>query len=167
MSITYSSDAAISVSIWTTTLLAGEYGNSAIFDNTGTLYNDLIVGGVIEGGSTTVLVGESFDIYIGALYDKDTTTTAGGGIDTGFDPGTPAEEAVDVAFVKANLILFESVSVEATTPDVAQGYNFNPKGCAAFFNGILPQKIFFTLHNSTGAALGTGSALNSVGVTYT
>jgi len=165
--ITYSADAEIATTIWTTTLAGGEWGTSAIFDNTSTLYVDLLVGGEIAAAATTIAAGESFDIYIGALYDKDTTTTAGGGIGALLDPGTPAEEVEDTDFVKANLILFTSISPEATTPDTTQDYVFNPKACAQFFSGVLPQKIFFLLHNNTGSALATGSILNSVGITYT
>ena len=165
--ITYSDDAAIAVTAWTTTLAGGEKATSAIFDNTSTLYMDLLVGGIIELGATTVSAGDSLDIYIGALYDKDTTSTPGGGIDSLMDPGTPAEEVEDTDFVLANLILFKSIQVELLTPNTAQGYQFNPQGCAQYFGGIMPQKIYFLLHNNTGAALIAGSALNGVGITYT
>ena len=165
--ITYSADAAIAVTAWDTGLAGGQFATSAIFDNTSTLYIDLLVGGLIELGATTPLVGETLDIYIGALYDKDTTTTPGGGIDSLMDPGTPAEETADTDFVLANLILFKSVALEVTTPATAQSYAFNPIACAQFFGGVLPQKIYFMLHNNTGGTLVTGSALNSVGITYT
>lgn len=164
--IAYSADAAIAVTQWGTGLAAGQWATSAIFDNTSTLYMDLLVGGIIELDATTPVLGDTLDIYVGALYDKDTTTTPGGGIDSLMDPGTPAEEVEDVDFVKANLILFKSVSVEATTPAVAQGYQFNPVAVAQFFGGTLPQKIYFLLHNNTAGTLAAGSALNSVGVTY-
>lgn len=168
INIEYAADASIAVTAWTTTLLTQEYAASAIFDNTTTKYVDILVGGIIEGDTVTgvIAVGETFDIYVGALYDKDVTTTAGGGIGALLDPGTPAEEVADTDFVKANLILFTSIAVEATTPDVDQGYVFNPKSVAQFFGGVLPQKIFFVLHNNTGASLGAGSALNAVGITY-
>lgn len=165
--ITYSADASIAVTQWDTGLAPGESATSAIFDNTSTVYVDLLVGGIIELGATTPLVGETLDIYIGALYDKDTTSTPGGGIDSLMDPGTPAEEVEDTDFVRANLILFKSVALEITTPATAQGYQFNPTACAQFFGGIMPQKIYFLLHNNTGGTLVTGSALNSVGITYT
>ena len=165
--ITYSADTAIAVTEWDTSLVGGDFATSAIYDNTSNLYMDVLVGGIIELGATTPLLGESLDIYIGALYDKDVTSTPGGGIDSLMDPGTPAEETEDVDFVKANLILFKSVQVEATTPAIAQGYQFNPQSCAQFFGGVLPQKIYFMLHNNTGGTLVTGSALNLVGITYT
>lgn len=165
--ITYSADAAIAVTLWSTGLAGGQFATSAIFDNTSTLYMDLLVGGIIELDATTPLVGETLDIYIGALYDKDTNTTPGGGIDSLMDPGTPAEEIADTDFVLANLIHFKSISLEITTPATAQGYQFNPQACAQFFGGVLPQKIYFMLHNNTSGTLATGSALNSVGITYT
>jgi len=164
--ITYAADAAIAVTQWSTGLAAGQFATSAIFDNTSSLYIDVLVGGIIELDATTPVLGDSLDIYIGALYDKDVTTTPGGGIDSLMDPGTPAEEVEDTDFVKANLILFKSVQVEATTPATAQGYQFNPQGCARFFGGVMPQKIYFLLHNNTAGTLAAGSALNAVGVTY-
>jgi len=165
--ITYSADAAIAITLWSTGLAAGQFATSAIFDNTSTLYMDLLVGGIIELDATTPVAGDTLDIYIGALYDKDVTTTPGGGIDSLMDPGTPAEEVEDTDFVKANLILFKSIALEATTPATAQGYQFNPIAVAQFFGGIMPQKIYFLLHNNTAGTLATGSALNSVGITYT
>ena len=165
--IAYSADAAIAVTLWSTGLAAGQSATSAIFDNTSTLYMDLLVGGIIELDATTPVAGDSLDIYIGALYDKDTTTTPGGGIDSLMDPGTPAEETEDTDFVLANMILFKSVRLEATIPATAQGYQFNPQGCAQFFGGVMPQKIYFMLHNNTAGTLAAGSALNSVGITYT
>ncbi len=165
--ITYGSDVAIAVTLWSTGLAPGEFATSAIVNNIGNLFIDLLVGGIIELGATTPVAGNTLDIYIGALYDKDVTTTPGGGIDSLMDPGTPAEEVEDTDFVLANLILFKSISIEADTPATAQGYQFNPQGCAQFFGGVLPQKIFFLLHNNTAGTLVAGSALNSVGITYT
>ncbi len=166
-SITYSADAAIAVTAWDTGLTTGLSATSAIFDNTTTKYMDLLVGGIIELGATTPVVGDSLDIYVGALYNEATTSTPGGGIDSLMDPGTPATEVEDQDFVRANLILFKSVQIELAVPATAQGYQFNPQGVAQYFGGILPQKIYFLLHNNTGATLVTGSALNSVGITYT
>lgn len=165
--ITYSADTSIAVTAWGTSLLAGEKATSAIFDNTSTLYVDALVGGIIELDATTPVAGETLDIYVGALYDKDVTSTPGGGIDSLMDPGTPAEEVADTDFVLANLILFKSIALEATTPATAQGYQFNPTAVAQFFGGNMPQKIYFLLHNNTSGAIAAGSALNLVGITYT
>ncbi len=165
--ITYGADVAIAVTQWDTGLAPNQWATSAIVDNTANLFIDMLVGGLIELGATTPVLGDTLDIYVGALYDKDVTSTPGGGIDSLMDPGTPAEEVEDVDFVKANLSLFKSISVEATAPAIAQSYAFNPTAVAQFFGGVLPQKIFFMLHNNTAGTLITGSALNSVGITYT
>ena len=66
--ITYSADAAIPVTAWDTSLTTGLSATSAIFDNTTTLYMDLLVGGIIELGGTTPAVGDSMDIYIGQRW---------------------------------------------------------------------------------------------------
>ena len=165
--ITYSADNAIAVTQWSTGLATGQFATSAIFDNTSLLYVDALVGGIIELDATTPLAGETLDIYIGALYDKDVTSTPGGGIDSLMDPGTPAEEVEDQDFVLSNLILFKSIGLEAAVPATAQGYQFNPTAVAQFFGGIMPQKVFFMLHNNTSGTLAAGSALNLVGITYT
>jgi hypothetical protein len=164
--IKYGADVPVAVTAWDTSLTTGLSATSAIVDNTSNLFMDLLVGGIIELGATTPVVGNTLDIYIGALYDKDTTTTPGGGIDSLMDVGTPAIETEDVDFVRSNLILFKSIGIELAVPATAQGYQFSPQGCAQFFGGILPQKIFFLLHNNTAGTLVAGSALNSVGITY-
>lgn len=169
MSITkvkYTDRGQIAIALWSTGLAPTEFATSDIYDNTVNLDMDLLVGGLIELGATTPILGDTLDIYVGALYEKDTTSTPGGGIDSLMDPGTPAEVVADVDFVKANLILFKSVSVEATTPAVAQSYAFNPTAVAQFFGGILPEKIYFLLHNNTAGTLVAGSALEAVGISY-
>jgi len=163
--ITYSADAALAVTEWDTTLAAGEFATSAIFDNTSTLYMDVLIGGILELDATTPVVGETLDVYISAAYDKDTATTMTGGIDALFDAAT--EEVEDTAFVKANLILVKSVSLEGTTPATAQGYNWGPIGVAQFFGGVMPQKFMLTLHNNTSGTCAAGPVVNTVGITYT
>jgi len=163
--IFYDTDAAIVVTAWTTTLLTGEAATSAIYDNTTTLYVDVLVGGIIEGDTVTgiLAVGETFDIYIAGQYSE-TATDMGGGIDALF--GAAGEEVEDVSWVKANMTLFKSISLEATTPDVDQGYHFGPIGVAQFFGGIMPKRFMLLLHNNTGASLGGSSDVNTTGVTY-
>lgn len=163
--VTYAADSALAVTEWDATLAGGEYATSAIYDNTSNLYMDVLVGGVLELDASTPVVGDTMDIYIVAQYDTDTATTMTGGIDALFDAAT--EEAADTAFVKANLILFESVNVEELTPATAQGYNWGPKGVAQFFGGVVPQKWMLVLHNNTGGTMAAGPVVNTVGITYT
>ena len=163
--IAYSGDIALAVTEWDATLAAGDWATSAIFDNTSTLYVDVTAGGVLELDATTPVVGDTMDIYISAQFDKDVVTGMTGGIDALFDAAT--EETEDVAFVKANLILFKSVSVEATTPANAKGYVWGPVGVAQFFGGIMPQRWFLILHNNTAGTMAAGPVVNTVGITYT
>jgi len=163
--ITYAADEAIAVTEWDTTLAAGQFATSAIFDNTSNLYIDVLVGGILELDATTPVAGDTMDIYIVGNYDTDTATDMGGGIDALLDAAT--EETEDEAFVKANLTLFTSVSVEAGTPATAQGYHWGPLGVAQFFGGVMPKKFMLILHNNTAGTMAANPNVNAVGVTYT
>jgi hypothetical protein len=156
-------DSALTVTAWTTTLAAGEYASSALFDSSALM--DALVGGVIEADTVTgvMAAGETFDIYVMGQYSA-TATDLGGAIDTNM--GADGEESEDVAFVKANMILVKSISLEATAPDTAQGYHWGPRALAAYFNGVIPRAFLLVLHNNTGASLGSGSNVNVEGITY-
>jgi len=43
--IKYGSDTSLAVTAWSTGLAAGEYATSAIFDNTSSLFQDVMIGG--------------------------------------------------------------------------------------------------------------------------
>ena len=162
--ITFGSDVALAVTAWGTSLAPGEFATSAIFDNTSSLFMDVFVGGILELGATTPVAGDTLDVYISGQYSA-TATDMTGGIDALFVAATELVE--DTAFVKANLILLRSVSVEATTPATAQGYHWGPIGVAQFFGGIMPQRFMLTLHNNTDGTMAAGSDVNTVGITYT
>lgn len=126
---------------------------------------DVILGGVIEADTVTgvMAAGETYDIYIVGQYSE-TATDMGGGIDALF--GAAGEEVEDVSWVKANLEILKSVALEATTPDTAQGYHWGPISVAQFF-GVMPKRFMLLLVNNTGASLGSGSDVNTTGVTFT
>ena len=161
--IKYGSDVALTIAAWTTTLLAGEWATSSIFDNTTSLFEDVLLGGIIELAATTPLVGETLDIYIIGQYSG-TATDMTGGIDALLTAA--AEQVADVDFVIANLKLLVQIDVEATTPAIAQGYQWGPESVRAIF-GEMPQRFALLLRNNTGAALAAGSDVNTVGVTHT
>ena len=161
---TYATDVALAVTEWDATLAAGQYATSAIFDNTSTGYVDVLVGGVLELDATTPAAGDTMNIYIVGQYSE-TATDMTGGIDALFDAAT--EEAVDTAFVKANLTLFDVVSVEATTPATAQGYHWGPRSVAAAFGGLMPKRFMLVLHNNTAGTMAAGTDCNTTGITYT
>lgn len=163
--IKYGSNVSLGVSNWVTSLLTQEWATSSIFDNSSSLFDDVLIGGIVEGDTATgvIAAGESFDIYIIGQYSA-TVTDMGGGIGASF--GAANEVTEDVAFVKANLILVTAISVEPTAPDVDQGYQWGPMGVAQFFGGVMPHNFMLLLHNNTGASLGAGSDVNTVGITY-
>lgn len=161
--IKYGSDVALAVTEWDTTLAAGEFATSAIFDNTTELFMDVLVGGLLELDATTPVAGDTMDIYVLGQYSG-TATDMTGAIDALLNAAT--EEAEDVAFVKANLILLASVSVESAAPATAQGYHWGPVGIAQFF-GIMPQRFMLILHNNTAGTMAANPDVNTVGITYT
>ncbi len=162
--IKYGSDVALAVTEWDATLAAGEFATSAIFDNTTSLFMDVLVGGVLELDATTPVAGDTMDIYVVGQYSG-TATDMTGAIDALLNAET--EEVEDTAFVKANLTLLASVSVEATIPATAQGYHWGPVGVAQFFGGLMPQRFMLILHNNTAGTMAAGPDVNTVGITYT
>jgi len=162
--ITFATDTALAVTEWDTTLAAGQFATSAIYDNTSTKYMDVLLGGVLEIDATTPVAGDTMDIYILGQYSE-TATDMTGAIDALLNAAT--EEVEDTAFVKANLILLKSVAVEATTPATAQGYHWGPIGAAQFFGGVMPKRFMLMLHNNTAGTMAAGPDVNVTGITYT
>jgi len=162
--IKYDTDAALAVTEWDTTLATTQFATSAIFDNRTTLYVDVSIGGIVQLDDTTPVAGDTMDIYIVGQYSA-TATDMTGGIDALFDAAT--EEAVDVAFVKANMPLLVSVAVEAGTPATAQGYHWGPLSVAAAFGGMMPEQFMLVLHNNTAGTMAASPDVNTIGITYT
>ena len=162
--IKYGSDVALAVTEWDATLAAGQFATSAIFNNTSSLFMDVLVGGALDLDATTPVVGDTMDIYVLGQYSG-TATDMTGAIDNLLNAAT--EEAEDVAFVKANLILLVSVAVEATTPANAQEYHWGPVSIAAAFGGTMPQRFLLLLHNNTAGTMAASPNVNTVGITYT
>jgi len=162
--ITYDTDASLAVTAWTTSLTTLLTATSAIFDNTTSLYMDVLVGGDVAASATTLAAGESFDIYISGQYSE-TATDMTGALDALY--GAAGQEVVDVSFVRANLILLVSIQLEVAAPDTTQDYHWGPIGIAQFFGGVMPKRFMLALHNNTGSALGSGSTVNTTGITYT
>ena len=170
LKIAYASDEAIVATNWES-LAADAWATLPLVDNTTNLYVDALIGGQMDLDTTTgvIVAGESFDIYMAALFDKDVASSYTGGINTAFTADDNSLTA-DVEFTDLNLKFLTSVSVEATTPDVSQGYNWGPLSVAALFGGLLPQKYILVGHNNTGGtttAATSTTIVNLVGVHYT
>lgn len=168
--ITYAADAAIVATNWES-LVADDWATLPAVDNTSNLFVDVSVGGQIDLDTTTgtIAAGESFDIYVSAQFDYDTASSYNGGIDTAFT-ANDATITADTEFNPLNLILLTSVKVEATTPDVSQGYNWFVGSLAQAFGGIMPKRWMLVGHNNTGAtttAATSTTIINYNGITYT
>lgn len=169
--IAYAADAAIVATNWDT-LASSDWATLPAFDNTSTLYVDVLVGGKIHFATATgtIVVGDSFDIYVAALYDKDVASSYTGGIDTAFTEND-SSITIDVEFNPLNLKFLTIVKPEVTTPDTEQSYNWGPCSIAALFGGLMPQKFILVGHNnSTDAVLAAATSdhvVNVVGITYT
>ena len=166
MTIAYAADSAITASNWES-LAADAWATLPVYQNTGG-YDDLLIGGQIDLGVTTIAAGESFDIYVSAKYDVDVASSLTGGIDTGFG-ANDSSLTEDTEFTPLNLRLLTSVRVEATSPNVSQGYNWGPLAIAPLFGGVLPEEIVLVGHNNTGAtttASVSTTVINVVGITW-
>ena len=169
--IAYASDAAIVATNWDS-LASSDWATLPLFDNTSTLYIDVLVGGKIHFDTVTgtILAADSFDIYVAALYDKDVASSYTGGIDTAFT-ANDSSITVDVEFNPLNLKLLAVVKPEATTADTEQSYNWGPYGIASLFSGLMPQKFILVGHNNSNdavlAAATSDHVVNVVGITYT
>ena len=169
--ITYASDAAIVATNWDA-LASDDWATLPAFDNTSTLYVDVLVGGKIHFDTATgvILAADSFDIYVAALYDKDVASSYTGGIDTAFT-ANDATIAADVEFNALNLKFLAIVKPEVTSPDTEQSYNWGPYSIAGLFGGLMPQKFILVGHNNSNdavlAAATSDHVVNVVGITYT
>jgi len=169
--ITYAADSAIVATNWDA-LASSAWATLPAFDNTTTLYVDVLVGGKIHFDTVTgtILAADSFDIYVSARYDDDVTTSYTGGIDALFG-ANDSSLTEDTEFTPLNLIFLTSVKPEATTADTEQSYNFGPYSIARLFGGIMPQNFILVGHNNSNDAVLKAATsdhiVNVVGITYT
>lgn len=158
---TYASAVNLTVTQWGTNLAADQWGFSAIVDNTSDNYMDVLVGGLLEVGTTTPAAGDTLDIYVYGNYDTGTSSAIGGVIDALYT-GTDAEKTEGTDFQKENLYLLQVVSAEANV-----GYHWGPVGIAQAFGGTVPPKWGLILHNNGSATMAAGSLAEYIGITYT
>ena len=127
---------------------------SAIIDNTSTLYEDILVSGKITVGNAGVTAGQ-IRVYAVAMLDDSTWTPP-------FD-GTPSAETVIALVLAGHASLLAVISPDTT---VDQVYYFGPKSLAALFGGVCPAKcVLFIAHNTTDAlAAAGGNQITTKGV---
>ncbi len=169
--VTYASDEAIVTTNWEG-LATNDWATLPLVTNVVNLYVDVLIGGQVDLSTVTggpVVAGESFDISVAGRFDTGVATSWSGGIDTALtDNDSSLTE--DTEFTPLNLKLLTSVAVEATAPDVEQGYNWGPESVAGAFGGVMPQQWMLVGHNNTAASTKTSTStfiVNLVGITYT
>ena len=159
--IKYASATNLTVTSWGTGLAAGQYGFSAIVDNTTNLYMDALVGGLLEVGTTTPAAGDTLDIYVYGMYDEATSTALTGAIDALY-AGTDTEETEGTDFIIENMKFLTSVTAESNV-----GFHWGPESIAQLFGGVMPPKWGLVLHNNGSATMAAGSLAEYIGITYT
>ena len=162
--IFYDTDTDLPVSAWDSDLTTGLSATSALFDNSTSLYMDVMCGGFVDFTGTSAVAGDTVDIYVVGTY-SDTSTDIGGAIDALLGPD--GIEAADTSFIRANTHLMTSISLHGT-PTTVIGYHWGPIGVAQFFGGLMPKKFMLICHANTASSLtGTTSGnVNTIGVTY-
>jgi hypothetical protein len=161
VNITYSSDTALT---WTdNTLAADAWSNSANFDNSSTLYVDVLVGGFCGLDSTTAVAGETINIYAMANY-SDTATDIGGARDAAY--GFDGLQVPDTDFIVANAGPLLAVIGLHATETTDMNYHWGPVSIAAAFGGTCPKDFNILIHNNTSADIDAGD-INLIGITYT
>jgi hypothetical protein len=125
---------------------AGRQSNE--IDNTSNLYDDLLVSGFIDTG-TSPTVSTQINIYIAAW---DAQANAYPDVITG--AGDAAKTFTSANVLTGSVKVLKSLLIDSTSN---RKYYFSNESVAALFSGILPQKIvIFVSHNTAVALNATG-----------
>jgi len=142
----------------------GVWCSSALFNNSVSLFMDVLVGGSLQVG-TIAAGGGTIDIYVAGSWDGTEFT---GGCDAGdadITWGTTGSTYVGGEF---DLILLKSLTVDATDDD--NDIVFGAFSIAQAFGGVMPLEFAIIVENNTGAALhatGANNHIDTTGITYT
>lgn len=140
------------LTITLTSLTNGSWRQSAAWDNTSTLYQDILIGGSIQVG-TTPTANSAIEIYSYARIDNSTLYTGGA---SGSDGAYTADG-------EENLFrLLDVIYVDATSD---QDYVWGPVSIAALYGGWLPSKGGILVRNGTGATLNATGTNNKIAMT--
>jgi len=153
MALSYS--AVQTITLTATSVTDGAWRQSAAINNSTNLFEDALLGGTLQTG-TTPTDGGTIDIYIYASYDGTKYTAGASGSDEAYT--ADGEEYL--------LHLIESIVVD-TTSDI--DYVFGPRSVAALFGGTMPQKWGVVIENNSGATLhatGTNNEIQFTGVKF-
>ncbi len=153
----YAAAVDLTVTSWGSGLLTDEIGSSAEEENGSLLYDDIIIGGILES-PTTPAAGGTMDVYVTGRYDELVAAAYGGGLD-GLITGVDEELVEGVGVQLAGMHL-----VRAATAITILGSRFGPMGIAQFFGGIPPENWLSLMHNNTDSTMTAGSVGSFVGL---
>ena len=162
LKIKYSSSSAITITLASLATSADRTAGreSTVIDNSSTLYDDVLVGGVITTG-TTPTVSKQIDIYVYAAVN-DTPTYPD------VFAGTDSAETVTSVNVRASALrLLASIVVDATSD---RAYWLAPTPVAQLFGGIMPRYWgVFVAHDTAVNLNATGGnhVLSMTGISWT
>ncbi len=151
--------ADLAVTSWGSGLTTGLIGSSAAQDNGADKFVDMIVGGVVESG-TTPAAGGTMDVYASGQYDEAVAGAFGGGLDANIT-GVDEQLTVDTEVQLAGLHIIRSLTAISVL-----GGRFGPQGIAQFFGGVPPETWLNILHNNTSVTMTAGSILSFIGLKW-
>ena len=151
--------AAAAVTITLDALTSGSSRASTAVDNSTNLYDDYLVGTtIVTPASGTLAANPSVTVYVAPLMDGTHYTDGCTGTDAAFTPPGQINSAV------ASVI---GVGTASQVLSVALTAYSLPFSVASLFGGVCPQKFVVWATNNLGVALGTGNAVNAVGIEWT
>lgn len=155
--LNYAATAGITCTM--TSLANGSYRQSAVIDNSSAKFDDALIGGSIQTG-TTPTAGGTIEIW--AYGERDD-----GGGTSQYTAGASGSDAAYTADGEEDeLFPIYAITVDATSD---QDYEFGPIAIARVFGGILPRKWGVVVKNNTGVALnatGTNNELRYTGIKH-
>ena len=152
--------AAAAITITLDALGNGSSRQSAAYDNSTNLYDDVLVGVTIvtPASGTLAATAPNVTVYVSALMDGTHYTDGCTGSDAAFTP--PGQ----INSVPASVVGVGTASQVLSVALTAYGLPFS---VAALFGGVLPQKFVVWATNNLGVSLGTGNAVTAVGIEWT
>lgn len=147
MAVTYSGASGTAITFTLANLGNGSWRQSTAVNNTSNLYDDALVGGSVQTG-TSPTAGGTIDIYAYGQYDGSTEFTAGAS-------GTDGAYTAD-----GEESQFKRVATITVDGDSNIDYEWGPVSIAAVFGGVLPQRWGLVAENNTGVALNSTGTNN-------
>jgi hypothetical protein len=152
--------AAAALTITLNSLANNAARQATLFDNSSTLYDDVLLGGGFKTAAGSLGTNPVVSVYVAALTD---------GTNYGGTNGANVLGGGDAAFTMptnlGNLRLAQAVPINTA----AAAEYMQPISVAALFGGTLPPKFVIVAVNSTGLALdgSAGGTVYATGVTTT